>query len=223
MLALFAAACGGAGADPESVATEVSTEAEPSTTTAAPTTTTVDAEPATTTVPAESTTTTTTPTRACTRVADFEDTDWFIVNDGVMGGRSEARGAIDASVLVWTGTIVTAGGGFSSIRGPVDGEMVGATELTMRIRTDGRAYELLADDALPGREGRVTHYNPIDAVGGDWEEVTVPLTAMEARIFGNPVTDDPFAPDLATQIGVILADGTDGDFAFEIDWIDACA
>ena len=47
-------------------------------------------------------------------------------------------------------------------------------------------------------------------------------TEREARVFGNPVMADPFAPELATQVGVILADGMDGEFQFEIDWIDAC-
>jgi len=70
---------------------------------------------------------------------------------------------------------------------------------------------------------RVTHYNPIPAVGGDWEVVVVPLIGMESRVFGNLVTSEPFDPDQATQIGVILADGIDGEFTFEIDWIDACA
>ena len=154
-------------------------------------------------------------------MTDFDTPTWVIVNDGVMGGRSEAEGAVADSVLTWAGTIVTAGGGFSSIRGLVDGQLVDATELVVRIRTDGRPYELLATDALDGR-GRVTHYTPIDAVGGDWDEVTVSLVDMEARVFGNPVTAEPFAPDAATQIGVILADGLDGPFAFEIDWIDAC-
>jgi len=158
---------------------------------------------------------------ACVRVTDFDTPTWVIVNDGVMGGRSDAEGAVADGVLTWAGTIVTAGGGFSSIRGLVDGQLVDATELVVRIRTDGRPYELLATDALDGR-GRVTHYTPIDAVGGDWAEVTVSLVDMEARVFGNPVTAEPFAPDAATQIGIILADGLDGPFAFEIDWIDAC-
>ena len=154
------------------------------------------------------------------RVTDFDEPNWFIVNDGVMGGRSDARGVIDSSRLEWSGTIVTLGGGFSSIRGLVDGSLTGATELQLRIRTDGRAYELLADDDA---STRVTHYNPIPAVGGDWEVVVVPLTGMESRVFGNLVTSEPFDPDQATQIGVILADGIDGEFAFEIDWIDACS
>ncbi len=157
----------------------------------------------------------------CERLTEFDDANWFIVNDGVMGGRSQAQGAIGDGALTWTGTIVTAGGGFSSIRGPVDGEFTGATSLTLRVRTDGRPYELLADDAVDGR-GRVTHYAPIQVTGGAWQEVSVSLVDMEARVFGNPVIAEPFAPDLATQVGVILADGIDGDFSFEIDWIDAC-
>lgn len=214
MIALVAAACGGDGST-----TAVDRYADDPPSPTAPGTTTSAALATTTVEEAASTTTTVAPEPACVRVTDFEASAWFIVNDGVMGGRSDARGGIGESVLTWTGTIVTQGGGFSSIRGAVDGKLAGAAELTMRIRTDGRTYELLADDAA---SNRVTHYNPIDATGGDWEIVTVPLSGMEPRIFGNLVTADSFDPDRATQIGVILADGLDGDFSFEIDWIDAC-
>ncbi len=218
-LALLAAACGTdapVGEEASAAVDDVVTTTTTTTTTTPPSSTTTGAP--TTTAEAS----TTTVARSCIRVTDFDDTGWFIVNDGVMGGRSDAQGLIEDGTLTWTGTIVTAGGGFSSIRGPVDGELDGATSLTLRVRTDGRRYELLADDALDGRT-RVTHYNPIDVVGEEWQEVSVPLTAMEARVFGNPVTADPFAPELATQIGVILADGLDGEFTFEIDWIDACS
>ena len=168
-----------------------------------------------------STAPTTTTSTNCVRLTDFQDPTWIIVNDGVMGGRSEAQGVIEDGVLTWTGTIVTTGGGFSSIRGPVDGEFAGAASLTLRIRNDGRRYELLVDDSFDER-ARVTHYNPIETIGGAWQEISVPLNEMEARVFGNPVTANPFAPELATQVGVILADGMDGEFQFEIDWIDAC-
>ncbi|MEM8708558.1 MAG: CIA30 family protein [Actinomycetota bacterium] len=218
VLIVLAAGCAGdettTGA---SVTTSTTVVADPAPTTSTSTT----AAPSTTSTSTTTSTPATTTTEAsrCVRVTDFDEPDWFIVNDGVMGGRSDARGGVADGVLAWEGTIVTQGGGFSSIRGPVDGELAGASELVLRIRTDGRAFELLADDA---GSTRVTHYNPIDATGGDWEEVVVPLTGMEARIFGSLVDADAFQPDRANQIGVILADGMDGDFAFEIDWIDAC-
>lgn len=159
---------------------------------------------------------------SCVRVTDFDEPDWVIVNDGVMGGRSVGEGAIVDGVLTFDGTIVTRGGGFSSVRGLVDGELTGATELVMRVRTDGRRYELLADDA-DSRRQRVTYYRPIVVEEGGWQELSVPLAGMEARVFGTPVDAVPFRPDLATEIGVILADGLDGAFSIEIDWIDACA
>ena len=218
-LLLIAPACGG---DSTSAA-NVGPSALSSTTAASPTTSaSIVTASSTTMVVSSSTVPTTTAPTNCVRLTDFEDPTWIIVNDGVMGGRSQAQGVIEDGVLTWTGTIVTIGGGFSSIRGPVDGEFTGATSLTLRIRNDGRRYELLVDDALDER-GRVTHYNPIETIGGAWQEISVPLTDMEARVFGNPVMVDPFAPELATQVGVILADGTDGEFQFEIDWIDACS
>jgi NADH dehydrogenase [ubiquinone] 1 alpha subcomplex assembly factor 1 len=219
LLCVLAVSCAGGSdsAELEALREEV---ASLKATTTAPTTTTAPAT--TTTAPAPTTVAPTTTTSTnCVRLTDFQDPAWIIVNDGVMGGRSEAQGVIEDGVLIWTGTIVTTGGGFSSIRGPVDGEFAGATSLTLRIRNDGRRYELLVDDAFDER-GRVTHYNPIETIGGAWQEISVPLTEMEARVFGNPVTADPFAPELATQVGVILADGMDGEFQFEIDWIDAC-
>ena len=226
-LALAASACGGGSAsiatsDGLSSTSDNGLTSDASSTTQAPVTTTdapITSEP-TASAPATTLSSTGEPSD-CERLAEFDDGDWFIVNDGVMGGRSQAEGAVEDGVLTWRGTIVTAGGGFSSIRGPIDGMFARATSLVLRIRTDGRAYELLANDALKGR-GRVTHYVSIDATGGAWEEVSVSLTNMEARVFGNPVAADPFVPELATQVGVILADGVDGDFTFEIDWIDVC-
>ena len=217
-LLLIASACGG---DFTSAA-DVGPSALSSTAAASPTTSApiITASSTTMVVSGSTAQTTTTPT-TCVRLTDFEDPTWIIVNDGVMGGRSQAQGVIENGVLTWTGTIVTTGGGFSSIRGPVNGEFAGATSLTLRIRNDGRRYELLVDDAF-GARARVTHYNPIETTGGAWQEISVPLTEMEARVFGNPVMADPFAPELATQVGVILADGMDGEFQFEIDWIDAC-
>ena len=157
----------------------------------------------------------------CVRITDFDTTNWFIVNDGVMGGRSVGDGYLDDGVLVFFGEIVTDGGGFSSLRGRLDGGLGNADRLRLRLRSDGREYELLAED-VESENRRVTHYTSIEAAGDGWQEVDVPLTAMESRIFGNPVDAVPFDPQNATQIGIILSDGNDGPFRLELDWIDAC-
>lgn len=149
---------------------------------------------------------------------------WFIVNDGVMGGRSLGDGSIVDGVLSFSGTIETDGGGFSSVRSALAADALdSATSVRLRIRTDGRSYELQADDAIEGRSRRVSHFGLIPlSQSGEWVEVEVSLLDLEARVFGTPVDAARFAPDAATEIGVILADGVDGPFSFEIDWIDAC-
>ncbi len=157
----------------------------------------------------------------CVRVTDFDTTDWFIVNDGVMGGRSVGDGSLEGGVLAFFGEIVTDGGGFSSLRGRLDEGLGDADRLRMRLRSDGREYELLAED-VESENRRVTHYTSIETAGDGWQDVDVPLTAMESRIFGNPVDAVPFDPRSATQIGIILSDGNDGPFRLELDWIDAC-
>ena len=67
-------------------------------------------EPAETPGP-ESTQSAATEPRECRRLTDFTADDtgaWFVVNDGVMGGRSDGGGFIDESVLRFEGSVVTA-------------------------------------------------------------------------------------------------------------------
>jgi len=163
----------------------------------------------------------------CRRIADLEREDelrrWRVVNDGVMGGRSSADTEIERSVLTVEGEIVTDGGGFSSIRLHLDEPIGDATSLRFRIRTDGRQYELTASDAADGRDPRISHQGPIPANGGDdWEEIEVDLATLESSIFGQSVSTDPFDPTTAVEVGIILADGADGPFRFELDWISVC-
>lgn len=239
-VALVAAAACGAPADDGSVTT--GSAAPPAT----------SAEPRPALAPTTSTTSTTTPTSTSTTVApttvaptsaavtaaearpgdgcvildDAEveaDGSWFIVNDGVMGGRSSAAGGIEDSVLTFTGEIVTDGGGFSSVRLPLaPEELAGTTRFLLRLRTDGRQYAITADDALPGRDRRVSHQAPISAVGEGWELVEVRYAELRPQVFGTPVDDAPFAPEAATEVGIILNDGLDGPFTISIDWLAAC-
>lgn len=163
----------------------------------------------------------------CRTVADLEAAEelgrWRIVNDGVMGGRSSAEAQVADSVLLLTGEIVTDGGGFSSVRLDLDEPLGDVTRLQLRVRTDGRRYDVTMADAAPGRDRRVSHQAPIDATAaGEWAEVTVDLTDLDTSIFGQSVVVDPFVPAAAVEVGVILADGADGPFRIELDWIRAC-
>ncbi len=166
----------------------------------------------------------------CQRLADFdgdEANQWFVVNDGVMGGRS--NGAIEAtdSAMRFTGGVVTAGGGFTSVRRRLDGtELAGSVRVELRVRADTRTYGLtLEDDAEVGGRA-VSHRADLDIGEPDepdgWTTVTLSFDDLRPSVFGQPVDAPPFDPDRAREFGIIIADGLDGDFTLEVDWIDAC-
>jgi hypothetical protein len=191
-----------------------------------------DAVPTTDALPATDVPTTNVPAVArstCRRLSDFagDDSDWVIVNDAVMGGRSNGVVEFADSTMRFTGTVVTQGGGFTSVRYQLDGtELAGTRRIEMRVRSDGRTYGLTFEDAsqLGGRS--VSHRadlatdGPTDADG--WQIVTMAYGELRPSIFGQTVDAAPFDPDQAREIGIIIADGTDGDFALDVDWIDAC-
>ncbi len=208
---------------------DVDTTAAPATTaphtTEAPTTT----QPQAPTSPAEvqSSTGADDPASTCRRLTDFTDaTDWFIVNDGVMGGRSNGTVNVGDSTLTFSGTVVTDGGGFTSVRYRLQGtEMIGSTRLSMRVRADDRVYGVtLEDDAdVDGRS--VSHRSDIDtrrSADEGWITTTVEYSALTPSLFGRSVDAPPFNPDAAREVGIIIADGLDGDFSLEVDWIDLC-
>lgn len=205
---------------------------DPPVTTPAPTRSTTESVVTTTSLPLPTATTmpatTTSVLIECERLEDFDNPrNWFVVNDGVMGGRSAGQGAIGDSVLGFTGTVITAGGGFTSVRLALDdGELAGTDRIRVRLRRDARTYGLTLEDdqAINGR--RVSHRADLPAAGeldGEgFAVVELPHSVLEPTIFGQRVAAEPFRPDTASEIGIIIADGVDGDFAVEIDWIDGC-
>jgi len=162
-------------------------------------------------------------------IADFSTDEgneqWLVVNDNVMGGRSLGDRSFADDTMIFSGSINTDGGGFSSLRLMIDpGVLAAADRVRVRARTDGRNYMLTFDDALEGRNRRVSFRAPmVFESTGEWETVTVRFTDLYPAVFGQRVDDVAFRPDLATRIGIMQSDGIDGEFQLEIDHIEACS
>ena len=161
-------------------------------------------------------------------IADFStqegNSEWIVVNDNVMGGRSLGDRSFAENTMTFAGAINTNGGGFSSLRLPLPFDtLVTAERVVVRGRSDGRGYLLTFDDSLPGRNRRISFRAPLPfTTPGEWETVSVSLADLYAASFGQPVDAEPFRPDLATRIGIMLSDGVDGDFQLELQLITAC-
>ena len=165
----------------------------------------------------------------CQRLTSFESDEsnqqWLVVNDNVMGGRSVGGLSFDAATLIFEGEINTNGGGFSSLRLPLEPQALSRYDrIEFRARPDERSYMVTFDDDLASRDRRVSHRAPINfETPGAWQTVSVAFTDLFPAVFGRPVEDLPFRRDLATRMGLMISDSIDGPFRLEIDWIDFCS
>ena len=159
---------------------------------------------------------------AWTKTADA--TQWYVVNDTVMGGVSASRvRAHKTDGLVFEGNLsLKNNGGFASTRTediPSDWSRVSA--LQMKVVGDGRSY--IATVRTPSRELRRIYYRQLfDTQKGEEITVTLPLDDFAAYTFGRRVPGAPSLADVRTRIGsigVMLADKKEGSFSLHISEI----
>ena len=153
----------------------------------------------------------------------FDDTDgaqWTIENDGVMGGRSQGFVEVANGTLVFTGEVVTEGGGFSSVRATRQADLSGYDGIELRVRGGGRTFELDVDDGTRSRGRDVNRRGPVPT-SDSWETVRVPFASLEESAHGEPVSVAPIDLSAVTSIGIYIIDGNDGPFRLEVDWIRA--
>jgi len=154
---------------------------------------------------------------------DFTDTaerDWTIVNDGVMGGRSQGYVSIADGVLRFEGELVTQGGGFTSVRTNRTFDLSGYDGLALRVRGIGRRFEVEVFDGA--RYGwRTVSRRAAFPTSEQWQTVRVPFSALRATVFGRPVSVDPVDLSSIERIGFYILDGIDGPFWLEVDRIRA--
>jgi len=154
--------------------------------------------------------------------ADAEASQWRNVDDTVMGGISRGEMLITAQGTgLFQGQLsLENNGGFSSVRRDVlEGDFANATRVSVRVKGDGRRYQL----RLHPRDGsRVTYRAAFDTVSGEWQTLPFALTDFEP-VFRGRIIDSapPLDADNISQVGFLIADKESGNFKLEVDWIAA--
>ncbi|MDB2437992.1 CIA30 family protein [Hellea sp.] len=153
-----------------------------------------------------------------------ETGQWRAVNDGVMGGKSSGGPRFENGNMIFEGVINTNGGGFSSLRSPVDkGDLKDASAMTLRVKSDGRAYKLTFRTDMTYRGRLISFQAPIPQTPkGEWAEISVPFSDLSGSIFGRSLQGAKFDRAQVQEMGIILADDQDGPFQLEVDWMRDC-
>lgn len=155
---------------------------------------------------------------------DFESDgeDWRIIDDGVMGGRSQGNWRVESAVGVFAGALsLENNGGFSSVRSQaLRTPCGGATAFKLRVKGDGRRYQfrVRTTDAFDGPSYRLE----FDTKAGEWTEIELPLADFVPSFRGRELTGQPpLTGDAVVTVGFLLADKRAGEFRLEVDWIRA--
>lgn len=151
---------------------------------------------------------------------DPTEATWDVVNDGVMGGRSAGFVTVSDGALRFTGTLVTQGGGFTSVRAPRAVDLTGQLGLELRVRGSGRQFEVEVNDGL-GNFGRAVSRRAPFPTTEEWTVVRVPFSALRSSIFGQAVNAPPINLARVRGVGLYILDGRDGPFRLEVDYIRA--
>lgn len=148
------------------------------------------------------------------------DAHWFTRNDDVMGRHSRSHVEVQAGVLRFSGTTsLEDNGGFASIRTRGAFELRDAIAMRLRIRGDGRAYQLRLSTDARYRDSRVSWGGEFNTRAGEWIEATVMFADMVPTWRGTVLDGPALELSKVEEVGLLIADGQAGDFRLEVEWI----
>ncbi|MFK7888539.1 MAG: CIA30 family protein [Gammaproteobacteria bacterium] len=155
---------------------------------------------------------------------DEPQLDWRIVNDNVMGGRSDGEFRVHNDTLMFTGRTNTNGGGFSSIRAePLQLDLGDFDGIRVRLKGDGRRYTWRLASQRRWRGIGVGYWAEFDTVADEWITVDLPFSDFVPQVRGRRLQGPGIDRANIAGMGLMIYDGKDGAFALELEGVYAFA
>ena len=144
--------------------------------------------------------------------------NWNIVNDSVMGGRSQARMSIKNNIAEFKGYLSLANnGGFSSVRAYYPNDLIDINSIVLRVKGDGRKYNF----RVRAENNSWVSYTQSFATEKDtWQEITLNIEDFYPTYRGYNLRNIPkLSESIIREVGLMLSDKVEGNFKIDIDWI----
>lgn len=143
---------------------------------------------------------------------------WIIVDDGVMGGKSEGNFAINQlGHGVFHGNVsLENNGGFSmAVHGMESLDVTLEDTIVLRLKGDGKDYQLRIKD----KADRYYSYASTFKTSGKWEEISIPLNIMAPTFRGRSVNKPNFDQNTMEEIAILIGNKKAQNFRLELDKI----
>lgn len=145
------------------------------------------------------------------------DLGWYVVNDNVMGGRSQGDFDHEADTLHFAGRTNTRGGGFSSIRTkPLQLDLSEYEGIQLRIKGDGRRYTWRLTSTARWRGRQVSYWANFETENGAWSTARIPFSSFVPRFRGVELDGPALDPVQITGMGLMIYDNQDGPFELDL-------
>jgi hypothetical protein len=144
--------------------------------------------------------------------------DWQVVDDVVMGGRSDGRFSIsEEGNGVFQGTVsLENNGGFSSVRHELNTKVTDQTKIKLTLKGDGDAYQFRLKSSPYDRHSYISEFQTT----GDWQEVVIPLSSMYPAFRGNKLSIPNFNSTQITEMAFLIGNKKPQTFRLEISKIE---
>jgi len=147
--------------------------------------------------------------------------DWRIVNDDVMGGRSTAQAQLTDTSLYFFGKVsLENNGGFASVRSPYQTmDLSSYSKVTLRVKGTARKFALSLDTSRAWF--RANYKQEFEPHEDEWQELTFNLNDFKQSRIGRYTGKNLSSKKQGEVIrmGIILFDKKAGPFELEIDYI----
>lgn len=145
-------------------------------------------------------------------------TDWVIVNDIVMGGKSSGKFYINQEKKgVFEGYVsLENNGGFSSLRYRLKkGSVKKHSMLVLKVKGDGKKYQFRIKEKLADYYSYATYFTTLSC----WQTIKIPLKEMYPTFRGNRLNMANYHGDTIEEIAFLIGNKKAEEFKLEIDFI----
>lgn len=156
------------------------------------------------------------------QIFDFNKTsvisDWRLVNDVVMGGRSTSEFYLNEDGNgVFTGTIsLENNGGFSFLRYRFDEKNIeGFKKVSIRLKGDGKEYQFRAKPNKYNQES----YMRVFKTNGEWQTIEILLSDLQPFFRGRKLDISNFSSSKLEEVGFLIGNKSNEQFKLVIDSI----
>jgi NADH dehydrogenase [ubiquinone] 1 alpha subcomplex assembly factor 1 len=159
-------------------------------------------------------------------ITDFAPTStdlgWYVLNDNIMGGRSDGNFAIAGGRLRFLGRTNTDGGGFSSLRtAQMQLDLAGFAGIRLHVLGDGRRYTWRLQSDAVYRSRPIGYWADFDTDHGEWQSLDLPFSRFVPRFRGLLLDGPPLDKSNITGMGLMIYDKRDGSFRLELQSVHA--